>query len=60
MAKETTDKHAGLPMSEEKLKEHLKAFSDIEECIAALYKDEKKAYNKSNKEKSHAQKFKSK
>ena len=52
-------RYSGNPMSEESLKEHLKehlkAFSDIEECIAALYKDEKKAYNKSNKPKRRIQ-----
>lgn len=51
VAQETTAKHDGLPISEESMKEHLKAFSDIEECIEALYKTEKKAYNKSNKPK---------
>ena len=49
MAKETTDKYAGLPISEESLKEHLKVFSDIEECIEALYKTENRAYNKETK-----------
>ena len=48
-------RYSGNPMSEESLKEHLKAFSDIEECIAALYKDEKNAYNKSNKPKRRIQ-----
>lgn len=49
---EKVNKHrSGLPMSEESLKEHRKAFSDIEECIEALYKQDKKAYNKSNKPK---------
>ena len=51
MAQETTDKHAGIPMSEKSLKEHLKAFSDIEECIEALYKTENRAYNKETKPK---------
>ena len=44
-------RYSGKPMSEEELKEHLKAFSDIEESIAGLYKQEDKAYNKSNKPK---------
>ena len=52
-------RYSGKPMSEEELKDWQKAFSDIEESIDALYKSEKKAYNGS-KEKSHAQKFKSK
>lgn len=51
MAQETTDKNAGKPMSEESLKEYLKAFSDIEECIEALYKTENRAYNKGTKPK---------
>lgn len=50
-----TSKFEGKQMSEEQIKEHLKAFSDIEECIDALYKDEKKAYNKSNKPKRRIQ-----
>lgn len=28
---------SGKPMDEESLKEHLKAFQDIEDCIEALY-----------------------
>ena len=51
MAQETKGKHSGIPMSEESLKEHLKAFSDIEECIKALYKTENRAYNKETKPK---------
>ena len=43
--------YSGNPMSEESLKEHLKAFSDIEECIEALYKMENRAYNKETKPK---------
>lgn len=45
-----TSKFVGKQMSEEQIKEHRKAFSDIEECIA-LYKTEKKAYNKETKPK---------
>jgi hypothetical protein len=55
MMNDQKTRYSGNPMSEESLKEHLKAFSDIEECIAALYKDEKKAYNKSNKPKRRIQ-----
>ena len=42
-------------MSEDELKDWQKAFTDIEESIAGLYKDEKKAYNKSNKPKRRIQ-----
>ena len=48
-------KYSGKPMSEEELKEWQKAFTDIEECIAGLYKAEKKAYNGSNKPKRRKQ-----
>lgn len=51
MAQETTDKYAGLPASEESMKEHRKAFSDIEESIEALYKTENRASNKETKPK---------
>lgn len=51
MAQETTDKYAGLPASEESMKEHHKAFSDIEESIEALYKTENRASNKETKPK---------
>lgn len=44
-------RYSGKPMSEEELKDWQKAFSDIEESIAGLYKQEDKAYNKSNKPK---------
>lgn len=37
----TTKKHSGIPMSEKSLKEWQKAFTDIEECIKALYKKKK-------------------
>lgn len=42
---------SGIPMTEKEYAEWQKAFTDIEECIEALYKTEKKAYNKSNKPK---------
>lgn len=46
MEAETIDKWKGKPMSEKELLEHKKSFSDIEECIEALYKTENRAYNK--------------
>ena len=55
MSDQTKKYKSGIPMSEESLKEHLKAFSDIEESIDALYKAEKKAYNKSNNHKRRIQ-----
>ena len=48
-------KYSGKPMSEEELKDWQKAFTDIEESIAGLYKEDKKAYNKSNKPKRRIQ-----
>lgn len=48
MEKATTVRH-GTPCSPKSLKEHLKAFSDIEEAIEELYKADrkkKKGYNK--------------
>lgn len=39
-------RYSGKPMSEEEYKDWQKAFTDIEECISALYKTKKKAYNK--------------
>lgn len=51
MAQETIGKYAGLPSSEESMKEHRKAFSDIEENIEALYKTKNKASNKETKPK---------
>lgn len=49
---EKVNKHrSGIPMTEKEYTEHLKAFSDIEEFIDRLYKEGKKAYNKSNKPK---------
>lgn len=50
-----TSKYAGIPLSEEEYKEWQKAFSDIEESIEALYKADKKAYNKGNKSKRRIQ-----
>ena len=42
MQKELTEKkREGLPMSDKEMEEYLKAFSDIEECIKALYKNKK-------------------
>lgn len=51
MNQKTTYKHTGLPASEESMKEHHKAFSDIEESIEALYKTENRASNKETKPK---------
>ena len=48
MEKATTVRH-GTPCSPKSLKEHFKAFSDIEEAIEELYKADrkkKKGYNK--------------
>ena len=45
----------GSPMSEKSFKEWQKAFSDIEECIEALYKTENRAYNKGTKPKRRIQ-----
>lgn len=43
---EQKTRYSGKPMSEEEYKDWQKAFTDIEECISALYKTKKKAYNK--------------
>ena len=51
MNDQTKKYKSGIPMSEESLKEWQKVFTDIEESIAGLYKQEDKAYNKSNKPK---------
>lgn len=49
---EKVNKHrSGIPMTEKEYAEWQKAFTDIEESIDGLYKDGKKAYNKSNKPK---------
>lgn len=47
----TAKKHSGLPMSDESFKLWQKAFSDIDECIEALYKMGNRAYNKETKSK---------
>lgn len=41
-SQEKPSKYSGKPMSEEELKEHLKAFTDMDECINNLFKKEKK------------------
>lgn len=55
MSNQTKKYKSGIPMSEESLKEWQKAFTDIEESIAGLYKEDKKAYNKSNNHKRRIQ-----
>ena len=47
----TKKSRSGLPMSEESFKLWQKAFSDIEECIEALYKTGNRIYNKETKTK---------
>lgn len=46
MCEETKYKYAGIPMTEEKLKEHIKAFADIDESVKALDKKRNKVQNK--------------
>ena len=55
MSDQTRKYKSGIPMSEESMKEWQKAFTGIEESIAGLYKEDKKAYNKSNKPKRRIQ-----
>lgn len=46
---QTKSKYAGIPVSEERLKEWRKSFSDVEESIEALYKREERVYNEGTK-----------
>ena len=49
---EKVNKHrSGISMAEKEYAEWQKAFADIEESVARLYKEDKKVYNKSNKPK---------